>query len=503
MHTIFSRSLFDTIHEGIIVMDFEGNVMATNKPFYNMHGLSKDFSKKFTIYDSRKHFNVHYLDGKELPFDQWPFFQALQGVYLKNQIYKASNIDNGHSFFGLFNTSLFSDESQDTKAIIISITDISSYIEAKKNVEEKERLLSAIINNSEDGIHVLNLNSGCYDFMSPAQERLTGFSISELMFNLEEASNRLHPEDKETVNQYLEQVMQGKNPHKPTEYRWKTKSGEYRWFSDSRRAIMENGKPTKLVGVSRDITEKKQYEQDLEKLNELLTNMLYMAAHDIKSPLVNMKIMLQMMQENTSEIELFLPKLHTSVNNLESVIAGIGKLIEAQINNNLEISLIKLKDEIENIKSVNQAELDSCGGSIQVEVEDGLQFNFVKQYFDSIVGNLVSNAIKYRNPRRKLNIKVTAEREDNKSIKLMVCDNGTGIDLQKHGNNLFKPFKRFHPTVNGSGIGLYLIDNLIRKNGGSIAVDSKPKLGTCFTCLLYDYLPAKSLASIYASQSHV
>ncbi|MFW5759863.1 MAG: PAS domain S-box protein [Cyclobacteriaceae bacterium] len=487
MKPIYSRTIFNFINEGILIIDPNGKVLEANQSFCKIHGLEKEFPEGFTVWDSAENYKLFDLEDNEIVFEHWPFFKALKGELLKDEIYKAVNSDSQKSFYGLFNTSFIKGKQENIKAIVLSITDITHYVKARKKIEEKEKLLTTIINNSQDGIHVLDLEHGRYDFMSPAQSKLTGFPIEELMLNINNAASRLHPDDIERVNQYLQSVKSNDPPNHPVEYRWKVKSGEYRWFSDNRRAIFDQGKAVKLVGVSRDITDKKRHEEELENLNELLTHMLYMAAHDIKSPIANIKIMLGLLQEAENELQFYLPKLNSSVNHLENVIEGVSKLINAQVNNDIEVNLINLKDEIEKIQMSNQAELESCDAVFNCRIDDDLSFYYVKQYLVSILSNLISNAIKYRDHRRQLQISLCASREDGQ-IELSVHDNGCGMDLQKYGHQIFKPFKRFNMKVKGTGIGLYLINNLIRKNGGSIEVQSRPGKGTSFICRFNEYM---------------
>jgi sigma-B regulation protein RsbU (phosphoserine phosphatase) len=66
-------------------------------------------------------------------------------------------------------------------------------------------------------------------------------------------------------------------------------------------------------------------------------------------------------------------------------------------------------------------------------------------------------------------------------------DNGRGIDIEEHGQDLFKPFKRFHREKEGMGVGLYVIKYMVAKNGGHIEVDSKVGEGTSFNIFLKPY----------------
>ncbi|TVM19277.1 hypothetical protein DPQ33_02645 [Oceanidesulfovibrio indonesiensis] len=145
------------------------------------------------------------------------------------------------------------------------ITDVTARKRMENALRESEERFRLVVENSRDGIHMLDLKTQRNTFASPAQAELTGFSHKELLeMTVSETFDRLHPEDREWVETYLNQVVKGEDPGVPVEYRWKVKSGEYRWFSDSRRAIPdEQGRAVALVGVSRDVTWRKEMEDQL------------------------------------------------------------------------------------------------------------------------------------------------------------------------------------------------------------------------------------------------
>jgi signal transduction histidine kinase len=103
----------------------------------------------------------------------------------------------------------------------------------------------------------------------------------------------------------------------------------------------------------------------------------------------------------------------------------------------------------------------------------------VGPYVDSILYNLISNSIKYRHPDRQplIQIRTSIERD---FVKLTVTDNGLGIDLKKHRNNIFNLYKRFHLHMEGKGLGLYLVKTQMMALGGKIDVESEPEEGTTF-----------------------
>ena len=105
---------------------------------------------------------------------------------------------------------------------------------------------------------------------------------------------------------------------------------------------------------------------------------------------------------------------------------------------------------------------------------------FNKSYLESIFLNLVTNALKYRSPARKLIISVTTENQQGNVI-MKFSDNGTGIDVELQKEKIFQLYQRFHEHVEGRGLGLFLIRSQMEALGGSITIESKVNEGTTFT----------------------
>ena len=97
----------------------------------------------------------------------------------------------------------------------------------------------------------------------------------------------------------------------------------------------------------------------------------------------------------------------------------------------------------------------------------------------SILHNLLSNALKFQRPDVKSHIIFETAWEDGKKV-LYVKDNGLGIDLERHGDNLFKLYKRFHRDVSGKGMGLFIVKSQLEAMNASITVDSEVGVGTTF-----------------------
>ncbi|MEM6965709.1 MAG: HAMP domain-containing sensor histidine kinase [Bacteroidota bacterium] len=113
-------------------------------------------------------------------------------------------------------------------------------------------------------------------------------------------------------------------------------------------------------------------------------------------------------------------------------------------------------------------------------------------YIKSIFYNLLSNSIKYRSYERPLEITVSITKKDVYTV-ISITDNGIGIDMERYGHFLFKPFKRLTLERKGTGIGLSIINSVVRKNGGRIEVKSKINKGASFAVYLVPYPKLKSI----------
>jgi signal transduction histidine kinase len=104
----------------------------------------------------------------------------------------------------------------------------------------------------------------------------------------------------------------------------------------------------------------------------------------------------------------------------------------------------------------------------------------VPAYLESIMFNLISNALKYRSDKRPLEISITSTNENNHCV-VRVRDNGSGFDATAVKEKLFQPYQRFHQGVEGKGLGLFMVKTQVEALGGYLEVDSRPDEGATFT----------------------
>ncbi|MFA7255329.1 MAG: PAS domain S-box protein [Candidatus Omnitrophota bacterium] len=146
-----------------------------------------------------------------------------------------------------------------------SFRDVTERKKAEETLKETEERFRLVMNNSIDLVYRRNIQTGRYDFFSPAAKKVLGFSPKELLGeDLSFATSRIHPDDLKAVMNVLERAQAGKVKSGIVDYRCKHKNGSYRWLSDRFSIVNDaKGRPLYWVGVSRDITASKRAEEEI------------------------------------------------------------------------------------------------------------------------------------------------------------------------------------------------------------------------------------------------
>ena len=263
----------------------------------------------------------------------------------------------------------------------------------------------------------------------------------------------------------------------------------------------ENGKVVRSNSILKDITrlvdvenQLKAINQDLEnivktrtseliKANEELEEFTYIATHDLKSPLASIKGHLEIIRNEIGRSNVMADRsmhwIEDSIENAESKIQNIIDIAKIKNTKGEGNSRFNLTDLVNKVKGSLTTEQNSQVEHFSIFAQGNMQVLCNKYYLETIINNLVSNAIKYR----KLGQKVTIEIQLKKvveGIELRITDDGLGINMAKDKLKLFKMFHRIHDHVEGSGIGLYLSSKMIENLGGKMEVESELGIGTTF-----------------------
>jgi signal transduction histidine kinase len=301
----------------------------------------------------------------------------------------------------------------------------------------------------------------------------------------------VHPQDVEMVKQSVENHLKNQEPFE-LEYRIKKKNGKYEWFYDSGKAIFNNeGIPIRMVGSIINVSKRKTAEEKilkqkdlLEKANAELDRFVYITSHDLKAPLLSIQglIHLAEISEDKSEVEMCLKMMMERIKGLENF---IGDIID--YSRNVRVGLVKEEIDIEKMIGDIYKDLFYLENvdkiDFKIEVDKDLSFNSDEKRVNVILKNLIFNAVKYQNFDQKSPHIIVMANEDGNHILISVKDNGEGIDPDIH-DKVYDMFFRASEKSSGSGLGLYIVKEMVNKLDGTIQLKSEPDKGSEFTVRL-------------------
>lgn len=257
-----------------------------------------------------------------------------------------------------------------------------------------------------------------------------------------------------------------------------------------------------LLGISFDITDRKKMEKELtlskekaEAANRAKTEFLANMSHDMKTPLAGIV--------TSADVIAYDQNAPERDRQFASIISASGKQLESFFTSCLDLSKMEMQEWASNTVTFSIRKLvddvrtlflpKAMSGNLELQVEyDESLPKTVEGHRDSlyrVLLNLVGNAIKFTERGSvTLRAKMLKNAEDKRvNVEFQVQDTGMGIPEDKH-KVIFEKLRRLKPSyeskIEGSGIGLYIVDQYVKRMGGEIRVDSKVGEGSTFTVTL-------------------
>lgn len=297
----------------------------------------------------------------------------------------------------------------------------------------------------------------------------------------------LHPEDVDAVLKDIGEMTSGQKRRSVIEYRilsGRNKDTIKHIRTTAFREEQTDSKGGKVLGSTIDISATKNFEstlleknQELTKINRELDQFVYSVSHDLRSPLLSIKGILSVIDENVSheENQMYLSLIEKSVNRLDSTIIEI---LDFSRNARLDqtYSRFNFRDMVQDIFSdLAYVTEDKVELKLKIEAEEIIESD--KARLEILMKNLISNGIKYRKASSEISYVRVSLNETESSYVIVVEDNGEGISKDNQ-LKVFDMFYRASTSSSGTGLGLYICKDIVSKMDGNMELTSELGVGT-------------------------
>jgi signal transduction histidine kinase/ABC-type nitrate/sulfonate/bicarbonate transport system substrate-binding protein len=305
----------------------------------------------------------------------------------------------------------------------------------------------------------------------------------------------IHPDDQKNFKVALAELKKGKKLYNNLTYRIRTIHGNWKWLlSFSKMTNSEGNNNSNIITGSLldiDFIKRKELElqeitEELSKKNNELEKFAYITSHNLRAPVVNLLSLTQLQEESSFSEELqseIRQNIYECVRKLDSTLNDLVEIVASQSGKSAKSEDLNLQIELNNVIKTIENQIKSSGAKIEVNFGMESKIHFPRHYLQSILLNLLTNAIKYKSNERNLVISLKT-REGKDYTQFFFSDNGIGINLDKYGSKIFGLYQRFHSNIEGKGLGLYIVKSQIESMDGKIEVDSLPDVGTTF-CIYF------------------
>lgn len=417
-----------------------------------------------------------------------PIEDILKDVYYNNKSFVGSELKvplarytNGPLEDRYFNFAYLPRQSAsgEPDGVMVFVFEVTDTVAVKLSLEKAEDTLKLSIQAANLGTFDMDLEKGTM-FWDERCRTLFGINHNNEVNYEKDFIEGLHPDDRERITDTIANYVFNKslsNGHYDVQYRTiGAEDNKLRWVRAMGKTYFDkHDKPVRFIGSVIDITEQK--EDELRK-----NDFIGMVSHELKTPLTSLQGYFQILRYEADN-----PKLApTILSRVDAQLKKMQQLINGFLNiSRFESGKLHLEKEYFGLDALVNEIMDDIiltapNYNITLQPCTPVTVYADKSKIDSVIRNLLTNAIKYSRP--DTNIDVACIKHEH-HVEISVTDYGIGIkkeDIEKLFDRYYRVDNVNTKTVSGFGIGLYLSAEIIKRHGGIIGVDSEVDKGSRF-----------------------
>ena len=361
----------------------------------------------------------------------------------------------------------------------------------EENLKKSEANLRTIFENTDTAYVLFNTDLHIVSFNTLAQKYSEEQNNQTLEIN-RPITDYFSAERWPFIKSTLDRVAKGENAK--YELSFTQRDGSVKWF-DVRWLNVKNNDNQNwgFILANKEISEPKlaalereRITADLIQHNQDLEQFTYIISHNLRAPVANIIGLSDMLREPDLDFDSkmdVLDRVSRSIRNIDMVIQDLNHILQSRAMVNEKKETVYFDDLLEAIKTSIQNIIANEQVQFNCSFDDADSIYAIRSYLYSIFYNLISNSIKYRQTGVSPIISIQSRHLEDK-IELHFKDNGKGIDLEKNSGQLFGLYKRFDTTMEGKGMGLFMVKTQVEALGGTIKIKSTLGEGTEFVIQL-------------------
>ena len=320
------------------------------------------------------------------------------------------------------------------------------------------------------------VNQRVVDYFAVPREQILGAGWQDV----------LHPDDlPNSAKKWLHSLATGEQYE--TEFRLRRADGTYRWHLGRALASRDaQGRIVKWFGTNTDVDEAKKFREELEKRTDFEQHLLGIVSHDLRNPLAAILLsaatLLQTEDQNERTTRIA-RRIHSSAERSGRMIRDLLDFTQARLGSG--IPLQRKPADLHALTSAALEEIELVAPDrVELRRTGDAQGFWDVDRLSQVVTNLVSNALKYSPPGTPVKVQVQGGDD---AAELSVQNLGAPIPPERLGK-IFEPLQRASDQIDRNdrsvGLGLYIVDSIVRAHGGTVRVESTAAAGTTFTVRL-------------------